>query len=130
MRSALIFPTKSATGSLRRCQRRYQERCRIRYITTQRHENETKTWRQVCEEEYGYPPHGYGNGHGGFGGFGGFDGGLIGKRSDDEEKIRLIGKGSDAEDKISRRSDDVSEESDHADIETSLADHQKKESDQ
>ena len=42
----------------------------------------------------------------------------------------MIGKGSDAEEKISRRSDDVSEESDLADIETSLVDQQKKESDQ
>ena len=41
---------------------------------------------QVCEEEYGYPTHGFGNGHGVFGGFG-FDGGLIGKRSDTEGVI-------------------------------------------
>jgi len=48
-----------------------------------------KVSHQVCEEEYGYSPHGhgFGNGHGGFGGFGGFDGGLIGKRSDTEDTI-------------------------------------------
>ena len=63
---------------------------------------------QVCEEEYGYPPHGFGNGHGGFGGFG-FEGGLIGKRSDEEETI-------------SRRSD-AGEESEVA-VKSNLVDHQ------
>ena len=62
---------------------------------------------QVCEEEYGYPAHGFGNGHGGFGGFG-FDGGLIGKRSDTEERI-------------GRRSDDASEETS---TKSNLLDHQ------
>ena len=72
-------------------------------------EPDLKSYLQVCEEEYGYPPHGFGNGHGGFGGFG-FEGGLIGKRSDEA-------------DSISRRSDDAGEESEVA-VESNLVEQQ------